>query len=105
MRVTAQQAGQPDDLFGANRVALVRHRRRALLPLAERLLDLADFGFLQPANLEIELLQRGAGEGDRRQQLRMAIALDHLRGYGRGLEAKAPADVFFYRRRQMAEGP
>ena len=49
----------PHDLLAADRVALVRHRRRALLALAERLLDLADLGLLQAADLEGELLERG----------------------------------------------
>ena len=56
--VAANQAREADDLLAADRVALVRHRRRALLPLGERLFDFADFGLLQPANLERELLER-----------------------------------------------
>ena len=56
--LAAQQPGQPDDLLAADRVALVRHRRRPLLPLGERLLDLADLGLLQAADLERELLER-----------------------------------------------
>src|SRR6185503_6914075 len=76
--VAAQQAGEPGDLFRSDRVALVRHRRRALLAFAERLLDLADLGFLQTADLDRELLERGAGDGERGEQLRVAIALDDL---------------------------
>ena len=56
--VAAQQPRQADDLLAADRVALVRHRRRALLPLAERLLDFADLRLLQAADLERELLER-----------------------------------------------
>ena len=63
--VGAQQPRQADDLLAADRVALVRHRRRALLALAERLLDLADLGLLQAANLERELLERRGGDGQR----------------------------------------
>ena len=59
-RIAAQQPRQPDDLLAADRVALVRHRRRALLALGERLLDLADLGLLKAANLERELLERRA---------------------------------------------
>ena len=105
VRVAAQQARQADDLLGADRIALVRHRRRALLSLAERLLDLADFGLLQPAHFERELLQRGAGDRDRREQLGVTIALNHLRGDRRRLETEAPADVLFDRRRQVPERP
>src|SRR4051812_37337416 len=49
-RVAAQQPRQSGDLLAPDRIALVRHRRRALLPFSERLLDLADFCFLQTAN-------------------------------------------------------
>ena len=70
MRVGAKQPREPDDLLAADRVALVRHRRRALLPLAERLLDLADFGLLQPADLERELLERRADDRERRSSAR-----------------------------------
>ena len=52
------QARQADDLLAADRIPLVRHRRRALLALRKRLLDFADLGLLQSANLERELLQR-----------------------------------------------
>ena len=58
----AQQPRQPDDLLAADRIALVRHRRRALLALAERLFDLANLGLLQPADLERELLERRGGD-------------------------------------------
>ena len=86
--VGAQQPRQADDLLAADRVALVRHRRRALLPLGERLLDLADLGLLQAADLERALLERRSGDGERRQQLGVAIALDHLRRHRRRLEAE-----------------
>ena len=104
MRVGAQQPRQADDLLAADRVALVRHRRRALLALAERLLDLADLGLLQAADLERELLERRGGDRQRRQQLGVAIALDDLRGDRRRLQAEAPADVGLDRRRQVREG-
>ena len=65
-----------------DRVALVRHRRRALLALAERLLDLADLGALQVADLGREPLQPGAGQRDLGEQLGMPVAGDDL---GRGV--------------------
>ena len=48
-----------------DRVALVRHRARALLAGAERLLDLAHLGALEVADLGREALQPGAGQRDR----------------------------------------
>ena len=73
------QPRQADDLLAADRIALVRHRRRALLPLGERLLDLADLGLLQAADLERELLERRRRDRERRQQLGVTVALNHLR--------------------------
>ena len=97
------QPRQADDLLAADRVALVRHRRRALLALGERLLHLADLGLLQAANLERELLERGRRDRQRRQQLGVAIALNHLRRDRRRLEAEPAADVGLDRRRQVRE--
>ena len=107
-RVAAEQPREADDLLAADRVALVRHRRRALLARRERLLDLADLGLLQPADLERELLERRGGDGERRQQLGVAVALDDLRRDRRGLEAEPRADRRFDRRvevRERADGP
>ena len=105
VRVAAQQPRQPDDLLAADRVALVRHRRRALLPFGERLLDFADLGLLQPANLERELLERRGRDGERRQQLRVPVALDDLRRHRRRLEPEAAADVRLDRGGRCANVP
>src|SRR6266542_308743 len=88
-RVRANQPGESRDLLAADRVALMWHRGRAFLSLAERLLDFADLGLLQAANLERELLERRAGDRERRHQLGVAIALDDLRRHGRRLKAEA----------------
>ena len=80
LRVAAQDAGEAGDALGADRVALVRHRRGALLAGGERLFDLAHLGFLQVAHLGREALEAGAGDRDRRQQLRVAVARDDLGG-------------------------
>ncbi len=63
--VAPQHPGEPGDLLALDRVALVGHRRGALLTLPEGLLDLAHLGPLQVAQLGGEALQAGAGEGDR----------------------------------------
>ena len=60
LRVAAQHAREAGDLLGLDRVALVRHRRGALLPRAERLLHLAHLGALQVADLRRQALQAGA---------------------------------------------
>ena len=56
-RIAAHQAREPGHVLAQDRVALVRHRRRALLPLAERLGDLPHLGALQVADLDGEPLQ------------------------------------------------
>ena len=48
----AHDAREAADPLGDDRVALVRHRRRALLALAERLLDLAHLGAREVADLD-----------------------------------------------------
>ena len=85
----ADEPRQAGDLLAADRIALVRHRRRALLPAAERLLDLADLGLLQPADLERELLERRGQDRQRRQQLGVPIALNDLRRHRRGRRGRA----------------
>ena len=71
---------RPEICSALDRVALVRHRRGALLAGAERLLRLAHLGALQVADLGREALEAGAGERDRLQQLGVAVARDDLRG-------------------------
>ena len=77
-RVRAHDAGEAADPLGHDRVALVRHRRRALLALAERLGHLGHLGARQVADLERELLQAGRHQRERREQLGVPVALDDL---------------------------
>ena len=76
--VAAQQAGQAGDPLGEDRVALVGHRRAALLAGPERLHELADLGVLEVADLGREALQRAAGDRDRGQERGVPVALDDL---------------------------
>ena len=82
----AHDAREPADALRDDRVALVRHRRRALLALAERLLHLGDLGAREMADLERELVERRRGDGERGQQLGVAVALEDLRRGRRRLE-------------------
>ena len=86
--VAAQDPREPADPLADDRVALVRHRARALLALAERLLDLAHLGALEVADLGREALQAGARQRDRAQQLGVAVARDDLGGDRLGREAE-----------------
>ena len=71
---------------------------------AEVLLRLANLGALQVANFDGNLVERAADNGERGDVGGVAVALDDLRGHGRGLEAEARADAFFVLRLQVAEG-
>ncbi len=57
----------------------MRHRRGALHALRERLLDLAHLGAREVADLGREAVERGRDERERREQLGVAVARDHLR--------------------------
>src|SRR3954452_21173836 len=85
---TSDDAREPADPLGDDRVALVRHRRGALLTLAERLLDLRDFRAREVADFERELVERRRDHGERGEELRVAVALEDLRRRRRGLETQ-----------------
>ena len=87
--VAAEHASETRHALGQDRVALVGHRGRALLARLERLLDLADLGVLEVADLGREPLQAAAEDRDRGQQRGVAIALDDLGA--RGVDAGARA--------------
>src|SRR3954469_995954 len=90
LRVAAQHAREAADALAHDRVALVRHRARALLlPRAERLLRLADLGALEMADLGRQALEAGARQGDRLQQRGVTVARDDLRRDRLGGEAEA----------------
>src|ERR687897_2731094 len=63
-RSRAHDAGESADPLGHDRVFLVRHRGRALLPAAERLFDLPDLGSREVPDLERELLERRGSHGE-----------------------------------------
>src|SRR5205814_2226777 len=88
LRVRSQDPSETGDLLGFDRVALVWHRARTLLPARERLLDLGDLRAGEMANLGGEPLESRAGEGDRLQQLRVAIASHDLSRDGLGRQAE-----------------
>ena len=65
-RRRAHDAREPADPLRHLRVALVRHRGRALLPGRERLLDLAHLGAREVADLGREAVERRRRERERR---------------------------------------
>ena len=74
-RLPRSTRASPRELLRLHRVALVRHRARALLlALAERLLGLAHLGALQVPDLERERLDARAERRARVQHLGVAVA-------------------------------
>ncbi len=104
-RIAAHQARQAGHVLREDRVALVRHRRRALLGLAEGLLRLADLGALQVADLDGEALDRPGDDGHGREELRVPVARHDLRGERFRHQAESLADVGLDLRRQVRERP
>src|SRR3954449_2356088 len=104
-RVGAHDAGEAADALGDLRVALVRHRRRALHPLAEGLFDLAHLGAREMADLRRETVERRRREREGRQQLGVTVARDHLRGEWVGLEAESVAGGPLDVRLDLGVGP
>ena len=82
----ADDAREAADPLGDLRVALVRHRRRALHARRERLLDLAHLGAREVPDLGREAVERGRADRERGEQLGVAVARDHLRRDRIGLE-------------------
>ena len=98
----AREAGDP---LGDLRVALVRHRRRALHARGERLLDLAHLGAREVTDLRREPVERRRADGERGEQLGMAVAGDHLGRHRVRLEAEAFAGDPLHLRVDRGVGP
>src|SRR5262249_50698462 len=86
--VGSKEPGETANLLTSNGIALVRHRGGSLLALAKRLLYLTNLGFLEASHLQRKLLQGRARDRNGRQELRVPVALDHLRGNRRRLHAQ-----------------
>ena len=93
--VAAQEPGKTCQALADDRITLVRHGRRTFLSGREILLRLTYFRPLQMSDLDADLLEEGTDQRQRRQVLRMAVPLDHLRGYRCGAQAQLLADVDF----------
>ena len=90
--VAAQHPRAARHALAEDRVALVGHGRRALLALAERLLGLAHLGALQVADLDGELLDAGADDGQGAEERGVPVALHDLVADGLDAEAELRAD-------------
>ncbi len=88
-------ARQTADLLARDRIPLVRHGRGALLARREVLRRLAHFGALQMADFERDFFEARRQRGQRGDEMRMAVALDHLRRHRRGRQTQPRADLLF----------
>ena len=103
--IATQQARESGDPLRQDRIALVGHRRRALLAGLERLLDLADLGVLEVPDLGREALERAAEDRDRSQQRRVPVALDDLGADRIGVQSEVGEDLRLDVRAEVAVRP
>src|SRR5690606_26032734 len=93
--VAAQHTRETGEAFPSDGVALVRHRARTFLTFRKRFFRFEHFGALQVAKLHRPTFNTRADERHRGLKFGMNVALHHLRGDGRGLDAKFLANVSF----------
>jgi hypothetical protein len=77
--VAADQPGEPADALAEDRVALVRHRRGALLLASERLERLGNLAALEMADFEGDALHAGGGQRQGVHEGGVAVAAHDLR--------------------------
>ena len=100
----AHQPGQAGEVFCQHRIALVRHRRRALLALGEILFGFQNLGALQMADFGGDALDRGGDDAKRGEIHRMAVARDDLGRDRFGGQAHGLGDMLFNARINVGEG-
>ena len=101
--VRPHDARHATDALGKNRVALVRHRARALLAALEFLLRLAHLGPLPMANLQRKFFERRGDNCERAEILSVVIALNDLGRYRRGFQSQPRTNLLFNFRIEMRE--
>ena len=97
------QTGQAGQVFGQNRVALVRHGRGAFLPLGEELFGFQNLGPLHVADFDGDVFDGGGDHPQRGKECGVTVAGDDLRADRLGLKAKLCADMLFHRRVDIGE--
>ena len=73
----------------------MRHRGTSPLLSAEKFLRLANFRALQVAYFHSDFFKRRGNQGQGAHVMRVAVALNHLRGDARHLQAQPLADFLF----------
>src|SRR2546423_2248189 len=78
LRIRPHDSRQSANLFGSNRIALMRHGRATLLTFGKELLGLTYLGALQVPDFESNLLQTGHDQRQSGNVERVPVSLDHL---------------------------
>ena len=100
----AHHARQPGQVLAQHRVALVRHRRGALLPGMEELLRLPHLAALQMAHLGRQPLDAATRSPPSVAEIRrVPVARDHLRGNRLRRQPQLLRDILLHPRIEMRE--
>ena len=89
----ADEAGKARQVLGQNRVALVRHGRRAFLALGEEFFGFKHFGALHVAYFNRDVFDRAGDDAECREEHGVTVAGDDLGRDRFGDEAKFFTDV------------
>ena len=100
----AHHAGEAGEIFGQHRIALMGHRRRALLALGEEFLGLHHFGALQVADLGRQPLDRRSDDGEGGEECGVPVARDHLGRDRLDFQAELRRHMSFDPRVDVGEG-
>ena len=91
----AHHAGKAGQVFGQDRIALVRHRRGALLAGRKVFFGFQHFGALQVTHLDCQPLDRAGDDAQCGKEHRVAVARDHLGRYRFDRQTQLFGNVFF----------
>ncbi len=102
--IAAHHAGQAGQILRQHRIALVRHRRRALLAGREIFLGLQHLGALQVTHLDRQSFDRRGDHAQGREEHCVAIARDHLGRDRLDRQAELARDILLHPRIDIGEG-
>ena len=91
--IAANDPRETAQAFAGDRVALVRHRRTAFLPVAEKFFHFENFGPLQMTELGRPAIDARGDQRERGQKFRVPVALDDLGRKRRRFQAELLADT------------
>ena len=102
--IAADHPREAREVLGQHRVALVRHRRAALLARREIFLGLEHFGALQVADLGRQPLDRRGDHAERGEEHRVPVARDDLGRDRLDRQSELGGDMLLDARVDVGEG-